>query len=247
VAKSLVLARAVSAFFYSRLLPYLHRAVFIQQRPTFDREGEPRFGDSGQSLYQFLVRDRGVNDRCDLVRYYFLFLQLQRIEDAEIPGDIAELGVYKGDTAEFLRRGSTRRLHLFDTFEGFDPRDSSEFAASIAFKDVEYGKVAARVQGDRTLIYKGYFPETAADLPPDTKFCLVHIDMDLYEPIRAALTFFYPRVSPGGVLIVHDYNNLGSWEGGARRAVDEFLVGKPEPGVEMPDRYGSIVIMKVKT
>jgi O-methyltransferase len=240
------LVRAVSTFFYHRLLAPVHRAVFLQQRPTFDREGEPPFGDSRQSLYDFLVRDRGVNDRCDLTRYYFLFLQLQRLDHAAVPGDIAELGVYKGDTAEFFRRGSTRRLHLFDTFAGFDAKDSSNFASTEAFKDVVYDDVLARVGGPKTVIYKGYFPDTAAHLPPDAEFCLVHIDMDLYEPIRAALAFFYPRVSPGGAIIVHDYNNLGSWESGARRAVDEFLVGKRECGVEMPDRYGSVVIVKAR-
>jgi O-methyltransferase len=91
-------------------------------------------------------------------------------------------------------------------------------------------------------IYPGYFPETAAALNPNTRFALVHIDMDLEAPITAALNYFYPLMSPGGAIVVHDYNNTGSWERGSKKAVDRFLADKPETPVEMPDRFGSVVI-----
>lgn len=50
----------------------------------------------------------------------------------------------------------------------------------------------------------GYFPTRAASPDPATRFALVHLDCDLYEPTRAGLTFFYPQLSPGVLLIIHD-------------------------------------------
>jgi O-methyltransferase len=219
--------------------------VFLQFRPTFCRAGNPKIGAT--SLSEWLRQDWEINDRGDLVRYYFLYLQLQRIDRQAIPGDIAELGVYQGNTAVFLNRVSPHRmLHLFDTFDGFSDRDSAEFAKTDTFKDASVESVKQRLSNG-VRFYVGHFPGTTAALPSDIRFALVHIDMDLEGPIEAALEFFYPRLSSGGALVVHDYNNITSWENGARKAVDRFLRDKPETAVEMPDRYGSVVLAKMRS
>jgi O-methyltransferase len=230
--------------FYSPLLGFLNDRVFIQFRPTFCREGNPQVGN--EKLHDFLKRQwpGGINDRGDIVRYYFIYLQLKRIEEQNIAGDIAELGVYKGNMAVFISAVSpSRTLHLFDTFEGFSERDSVEFARSKEFKDVTLDRVK-RMFPPGVRFYPGYFPDTAAQIEPGTRFALLHVDMDLEAPIGAALEYFYPLMAPGGVMIVHDYNNIASWDRGAKKAVDRFLVGKPETVIEMPDRFGSAVIVK---
>ena len=55
------------------------------------------------------------------------------------------------------------------------------------------------------------------------KFAFVHVDVDLYQPTLDSLKFFYPRLLPGGVIVVDDYGY--SVFPGAKRAVDEFLRG----------------------
>jgi hypothetical protein len=72
----------------------------------------------------------------------------------------------------------------------------------------------------------------------------VHIDCDLYAPIYSALEYFYPRVVPGGYIVVHDYGSL-CWDG-AEKAVDVFFAAKPEGVVPMPDSAGSIVVRKLR-
>ena len=42
-------------------------------------------------------------------------------------------------------------------------------------------------------------------MPEDMVFALVHLDCDLYAPMRAGLEFFYPKLVPGGFMIIHDY------------------------------------------
>ena len=61
--------------------------------------------------------------------------------------------------------------------------------------------------------------------------------MDLFEPTRAALEFFYPRMSPGGIFLIHDY----LWSEGIRNTVQEFFAKLPEPVLELAGAYCGIV------
>jgi len=61
---------------------------------------------------------------------------------------------------------------------------------------------------------------------------MVHIDVDLYEPTRAAFEFFHPRMAPGGVMVCDDYGFASC--PGARKAVDEYFEGKPDVPIELP-------------
>jgi hypothetical protein len=69
----------------------------------------------------------------------------------------------------------------------------------------------------------------------------VHIDVDMFEPTKAALEFFWDQVVPGGVIVCDDYNS--SIFEGANRAVDEFLDGR-SPMLVYRVPMGSIVIVK---
>jgi hypothetical protein len=71
--------------------------------------------------------------------------------------------------------------------------------------------------GDAARLYPGYFPETTCLLDPQTRYALLHIAVDLEKPIRAGLEYFYHKVSPGGAIIVHDYNNVSSLNQGGRK------------------------------
>ena len=42
---------------------------------------------------------------------------------------------------------------------------------------------------------------------PVNQYALVHLDADLYSPQFSGLQYFYPRMTPGGVIIIHDCNN----------------------------------------
>jgi len=190
------------------------------------------------------------NDRVDLVRLLMLVENARQLAKDGIAGSIAELGVYKGTTAKILHTLlPDRRLYLFDTFAGFDARDlhdeKTTTAASFQFDDTSVEGVA-RFLGDSPLIMlcKGYFPATAAIVPETERFALVHLDADLFKPTWDALEFFYPRVAPGGYLVLHDYSSM-AWPGIAE-AVDRFFADKPESIVLVPDRSGTALVRKQK-
>jgi hypothetical protein len=86
--------------------------------------------------------------------------------------------------------------------------------------------------------YKGWIPERFPEVA-DRGFRFVYLDLDLYEPTRDSLAFFYPRLRRGGVLACDDY--LMSTCPGVRQAVDEFLADKPEKMLGMPDGGGVFI------
>ena len=67
----------------------------------------------------------------------------------------------------------------------------------------------------------------------------VHIDVDLYQPTRDSLEFFYPRMNDGGIIIVDDF--ACSVCPGATRAVEEALSDKPEQMISLSDGGGFLI------
>ena len=187
----------------------------------------------------------------DRVRFYNFWFQMEHIKKMKIKGALAELGVYKGITAKAIHFMDTdRRFYLFDTFNGFDSRDlrvelqnESKFDPSN-FSDTDIDLVRNYSSGNDNIIFrKGYFPETAIGLGKE-RFALVHLDADLYTPTLEALKFFYPRMNPGGVIIIHDYNH--TWDG-IPRAVNAFVKNIPESIIEVMDWQGSVMIIRNKS
>ena len=187
----------------------------------------------------------------DKVRLYNFWFQIERLKRLNIEGAFVEVGVYQGETAEMIHEmDSTRNLHLFDTFEGFDRKDlekenfKDERYTTDNFSDTKLEEVKELFKDSTNVyFYKGYFPETAKDLRED-RFSFVHLDADLYKPTIDALHYFYPKLSPGGVIIIHDYNH--TWEG-IRVAINEFIVTIPESLIEISDWQGSAMIIKNST
>lgn len=197
---------------------------------------------------QFPTFAPGLHERIarkqDYFRYATLGLAVQRVRDEGVPGAFAEAGVWRGETSALLHAlAPERRLYLLDTFSGF-PDDGSPSAADTRFRDTSEAAVRRRVGSSPQVVLRpGRIPDTLAGLEEEA-FAFVLLDLDLHEPTRAALEFFYPRLSPGGYLVVHDYNNPES-DWACRRAFDAFLAGRPERVVELGDMWGSALIRRL--
>ncbi len=150
------------------------------------------------------------------------------LEDKEVSGAVAELGVYRGDFAKVINTVfPDRKLYLFDTFEGFPEEDMNyetennlllNTVGKLSNTSVEY--VMGRMpHPERCVIRKGYFPETAAGLE-DERYAFVNIDVDLYKPILAGLEYFWPRMAENGYIFVHDYFSFSY--AGTKKAIEEF-------------------------
>lgn len=152
-------------------------------------------------------------------------------QTAKVQGDLAEVGVFRGGSAKLICEAKDdRALHLFDTFEGLPDPDSGD---ARRFHSGQFVALFEEVERylrpyPNVFLYKGYFPDTAEPIG-EKKFSFVHLDVDLYKSTLGCLNYFYSRMSRGGVLISHDYNNAE----GVKRAFDDFFADKPEPVLEV--------------
>jgi len=166
----------------------------------------------------------------------------------DIPGDIAECGVYKGDFAVKLNTYfPERRLWLFDTFEGFAEQDETiEQSLNLNYlhqnlSDTSLEYVRSRLPHPNNAVFrKGWFPETAKDV--DMPFAFVRLDMDLYQPIFEGLKLFWPLMSEGGLILVDDYGCITYPL--VTKAVSDFeaLLGKSIPKCPITHRESILLI-----
>jgi O-methyltransferase len=161
---------------------------------------------------------------------------MSRMNRDEIPGAVAELGVYRGDMSVFLQTFCDgRTLYLFDTFGGFPSEDAGQFVSMFSDTSLDY--VRRRMGGAQNVDYRiGYFPDTTSGIEHEA-FAFVSLDADLYKPTLAGLRFFWPRLSSGGYIFLHDYYSHFP----IADAVRDFGL---RDFIELPDKTGSIVIRK---
>ena len=198
-----------------------------------------RDGDFTRYLARFDLLDGLDSDRRWMAR------QLIRLI-ADVPGDTAECGAYKGATSYLIAlmnaAGSIRRTHyVFDSFEGLSQPVAADgeywTRGALASSEAELRENLRDFAND-IVVCKGWIPdrfEVVKGLP----FAFVHVDVDLFEPTLASLEYFYPLVSRGGVIVVDDYGSLRC--PGATRAVDEFLADKPEKMIVLSDGGGFLI------
>lgn len=145
-----------------------------------------------------------------------------------VAGDVAELGVYKGGTslmlAEFM---SDRIVHAFDTFNGM-PETATKVDVHKAgdFGDTSLEAVRRAFAGHSNIsIHAGFFPATAVALV-NKKFCLTHFDGDIYQSCKDFISFFWPRMTPGGIMVFDDWE----WGNcpGVKKAIDEAGINVTE-------------------
>ena len=178
-------------------------------------------------------------------RMFALFSAVRHVVSAKIPGDIVECGVWRGGSsmlaAETLARTAERdrRVCLFDTFEGM-PEPTTEDVdmlgrtAQVALhvtgksdfremcyaslEDVTANMYRTNYPHGQITFTKGKVEDTIPQGAPE-RIAILRLDTDWYASTYHELVHLYPRLSPGGVLIIDDY---GYWKG-AREAVQKYF------------------------
>jgi O-methyltransferase len=170
--------------------------------------------------------------------------QLVRLT-ANVPGDTAECGVYKGCSSYAILKSNTQSViqrwhHVFDSFEGLSSpsgKDGDYWTSG----DLSVGEGLVKqnlAEFDRMSLYKGWIPSRFHEVD-ERKFSFVHVDVDLYQPTLDSITFFYDRLSNGGIFVCDDYGFDTCT--GATAAVDDFLQSKPEKMLALPDGGGFFI------
>lgn len=130
---------------------------------------------------------------------------------------VAEGGVLRGEFAKEINRiFPESELYLFDTFEGFDDRDIKiENEKGYSVSNVGHFAITSEklvmsqmFYPDKVHICKGYFPESASNVPESNKYVFVNLDFDLFNPTLEGLRYFYPKMIEMGIILIHDYYHL---------------------------------------
>ncbi|GAA0572007.1 hypothetical protein GCM10010172_65670 [Paractinoplanes ferrugineus] len=177
----------------------------------------------------------------DFERLTTIYWALSGALHYRVPGAVVELGCNAGLTSVWLAQiiqdlDPARELHLFDSFEGLPaPGELDTYLdkgdCSAARSEVEANFATWKLPQPR--IHPGWFDRTLPEsCPPQIAFA--YLDGDFYDSIMTSLENVYPRLAPGGVILVDDYCDLDAnpraWNGlpGVKKACDTYFgVGSP--------------------
>jgi hypothetical protein len=145
----------------------------------------------------------------------------------------AEIGVYKGDfSAQILEVARPAVLHLIDPwkFEEEETYSKSWYGGTTGGSqqkmDSIYESVWNRFRREAESGIISVHRAASADAVKgfaDDYFDWIYIDGNhLYEFVKQDLELFYPKVKAGGYITGDDYQRGGWWQGGVKKAVDEF-------------------------
>ena len=154
---------------------------------------------------------------------------------SRVSGDIVECGVSRGHSSYLMLKANSKNhkvFYGFDSFEGLsEPGDSDKITNNFSYKwkkndlstPISVAEKNLSQFPQRFKLFKGWIPDKFHEVS-DKKFCLVHIDVDLYQPTLDSLNFFWDKLNKGGVLVCDDYGSLLC--PGAKKAMDEFFESK---------------------
>ncbi len=173
-----------------------------------------------------------------MIAHYELFKMVK-----DLPGDIIECGVFKGSSLirfatfrSLFENIDSRKVIGFDAFGKF-PETNFEGDRAMRQKFIDdsgeegigedqlQGLLDKKGIGENLELIKGDVCETVPEYVrknPDLKISLVNLDTDVYEPAKTVLEELWPKIVPGGILIIDDYSVFE----GETKAVDDYFKDK---------------------
>jgi hypothetical protein len=176
-------------------------------------------------------------------RFAANILAVEHVLENNLDGDIVEVGVWKGGSVVSMlmtlikNNNTSKKIHLYDTFEGMTPHTEKDFdlqgrAAGHLINSDPFWLCISPLEEVKNNISKTGYPEDLisyhkgdickANFIPN-KISFLRLDTDWYESTKCELEKFYDNVVSGGIIMLDDY---GHWQG-CKKAVDEFLLDKP--------------------
>lgn len=217
------LGNIITSFFDRRGIELVHRVRFDPEKRLLGRDW-PLQADT-------MIGVKRMENICNCVK---------EVVEAQIPGDLVETGVWRGGASILMRAAleaygdQERRVWCADSFEGLPapdlnryPQDQGMFWHTCPELSVSLEQVRANFEkygllDQRVVFLKGWFKDTLPTAPIE-RISILRLDGDLYASTMDSLDNLYPKVSPGGFIIVDDY---GIPEDTCRRAIQDFRAAR---------------------
>jgi O-methyltransferase len=218
------------------LLYTYHNADFINT---------PRFAEVYREVKEIggnLLKNYDIQWRIHVITYFANVVK-------NLEGDFVDCGVNTGFCPMAVIKYTNfntlnKKYFLFDTFEGMDPRFSTEYEMERSAK-LGYGKqaniyeqVSERFSPYNVQIVKGAIPDTLSGFTGD-KVAYLSIDMNCVLPEVQALEFFWDKMVKGGVIVLDDYGYPGCLD--QKMAHDAFAKSKGVEVMSLPTCQGIII------
>lgn len=202
---------------------------------------DPPMHPGATGTFQLELRSKGADwpsvahTMVGLQRLQNLRELTERVISEKIPGDFIETGTWRGGCCILMRgiltayHAKDRKVFVADSFEGLPPPDPERYPADKGLNLHKYKELAIpleEVRGnfarydlldDQVVFVKGFFSDTLPKLQAGP-FALLRLDGDLYESTYVALDALYPKLSPGGFVIIDDMNCVAP----CRKAVMDY-------------------------
>ena len=246
-------------FVVRQLLPRDHHRVFWGDRlMTIDKSmgflDDPRFVAAWER-----VRGAHVYDQYDASQsiawrlHTLIWAARQALHLPE--GDLVECGVFQGDMSYAVYHaagvaGSGRRMQLFDSFEGIDPKRAlpGEYGLNPNLLNLANSHYEKQGLHDSVLrrfapypevsVHKGFLPEALEGRIPD-KIAWLHVDLNAARPEVETLERLFERIVPSGFVILDDYGWLVLRT--QKNAEDDFFTARGYEVLELPTGQGLVV------
>ena len=194
----------------------------------------PAVGGYKTEVYVAKFRELGrdlpsqAHSMIGLRRMHNLQVCIEQVLADGVPGDLMETGVWRGGATIFMRGvlkayGVTdRSVWVADSFAGLPTPDIEAYPVD-AFWESSAGGIAVDLEtvrknfqrydllDDQVRFLKGWFQDSLPHAPI-ASLAVLRLDGDLYQSTWDALTHLYPKLSPGGFLIVDDFNLKSCWQ-----------------------------------
>jgi O-methyltransferase len=170
----------------------------------------PWLSDKQFSLVYQMIRENTLVDVYRCYELWHLVAQAAKLAD----GDLIEIGVWRGGTGGLIAKqsqlsGIDNSIYLCDTFRGVvkaGSRDTSYVGGEHADADKDKVLKLLRTLGtSRVQILDGIFPDDTGHAISERSFRFCHIDVDVYESAKDIMSWIWPRLLPGGMVVFDDY------------------------------------------
>ena len=154
-----------------------------------------------------LVDNLADSTLVDIYRLYELWELAIQVKD--LPGDVLEVGVWRGGTGALLgRRLKNKTVFLADTFTGVV--GSTQFDTS--YEDGEHADTSlelvknflASMNISNCQLLQGIFPTETGHLMPNS-LSFIHIDVDVFQSAKDIWDYSVNALSSGGIVVFDDY------------------------------------------
>lgn len=171
-----------------------------------------------------------------------------------VPGDLIEAGAWRGGAAIFMRAvlkahgDATRTVWVADSFQGL-PKPDGRFAQdrgdshwrfqnilAVSLDEVKENFARYGLLDDQVRFLPGWFKDTLPDAPIH-RLAVLRADGDMYSSTTDILETLYPKVSPGGYVVIDDYGAVPA----CKKAVDDYrakyAIGEPLQEIDWTGRF----------